>query len=336
MRAAGAAAEWSLAGVGCVRQIVMAGADDAGERADRFLAARFDGASRSRIKGLIEAGAVTVDGATLSDPAFRVKAGHTFAILVPEPVAAEPEAQDIALAVVYEDEEVIVVDKPAGMVVHPAPGNPDGTLVNALLAHCGASLQGIGGVRRPGIVHRIDKDTSGLLVAAKTEAALTGLQRQFADHSAARTYSAVVWGVPNPLAGEIEGPIGRHPVDRQRMAIVTRGGRAALTRYRTVRRVGSRAALLECRLATGRTHQIRVHLASRGHPLVGDPVYGRTRGARQACSDAAARAALAGFSRQALHAATLGFSHPITGMWLEFQSPLPQDIGTLLARLELI
>ncbi|WP_374449256.1 RluA family pseudouridine synthase [Stella sp.] len=314
----------------------MAGAEDAGERADRFLAARFDGVSRSRIKGLIEGGAVTVDGATLSDPSLRVKAGQTFAIVVPEPEPAEPEAQDIRLAVVYEDEEVIVVDKPAGMVVHPAPGNPDRTLVNALLAHCGASLRGIGGVRRPGIVHRIDKDTSGLLVAAKSEPALTGLQRQFADHSARRSYLAVVWGVPNPLAGEIEGDIGRHPVDRQRMAIVARGGRPALTRYRTIRRVGSRASLLECRLATGRTHQIRVHLAARGHPLVGDPVYGRTRGARNAGADAAARAALAGFSRQALHAATLGFSHPITGKWLEFESPLPEDMGTLLARLELI
>jgi 23S rRNA pseudouridine1911/1915/1917 synthase len=325
VRAAGAAAGWSLAGVGCVRQIVMAGADDAGERADRFLAARFDGASRSRIKGLIEAGAVTVDGATLSDPAFRVKAGHTFAILVPEPVAAEPEAQDIALAVVYEDEEVIVVDKPAGMVVHPAPGNPDGTLVNALLAHCGASLQGIGGVRRPGIVHRIDKDTSGLLVAAKTEAALTGLQRQFADHSAARTYSAVVWGVPNPLAGEIEGPIGRHPVDRQRMAIVTRGGRAALTRYRTVRRVGSRAALLECRLATGRTHQIRVHLSHTGYPIVGDDMYGG-----RPFVDRAGRTLIV---RQALHAATLGFTHPITGEPMSFTSPMRGDMGDLVRAL---
>lgn len=314
----------------------MAGAEDAGERADRFLAARFDGASRSRIKGLIESGAVTVDGRTLSDPSLRVKAGQTFAILVPEPEPAEPEAQDIRLSVVYEDEEVIVVDKPAGMVVHPAPGNPDGTLVNALLAHCGASLRGIGGVRRPGIVHRIDKDTSGLLVAAKSEPALLGLQRQFADHSAERSYMAVVWGVPNPLAGEIEGDIGRHPVDRQRMAIVSRGGRHALTRYRTLRPVGSRAALLECRLATGRTHQIRVHLSSRGHPLVGDPVYGRTRGARNAGSDAAAKAALNGFARQALHAATLGFSHPITGTWLAFNSPVPQDIGTLLTRLELI
>ncbi|BBK42293.1 pseudouridine synthase [Allostella vacuolata] len=319
-----------------MRHIVVAGEADAGERADRFLAAHFDGTSRSRIKGLIEGGAISVDGQTLSDPALRVKAGQTFAILVPEPVDADPRPQEIALSIVYEDEEVIVVDKPAGMVVHPAPGNPDGTLVNALLAHCGPSLQGIGGVRRPGIVHRIDKDTSGLLVSAKTEAALTGLQRQFADHSAARSYAAVVWGVPNPLQDTIEGAIGRHPVDRQRMAIVARGGRHALTRYRTVRRVGTRAALLECRLATGRTHQIRVHLASRGHPLVGDPVYGRTRSGRAASNDDAARAALDGFARQALHAATLGFSHPITGMWLEFESPLPQDIGTLLARLELI
>ena len=317
-------------------RIIVAGPEDAGERADRFLAARLDDTSRSRIKGLIEGGAITVDGGTLSDPALRVKAGQTFAILVPEPVAAEPIAQEIALTIVYEDEALIVVDKAAGMVVHPAPGNPDGTLVNALLAHCGPSLAGIGGVERPGIVHRLDKDTSGLLVVAKTEAAIVGLQRQFADHSAARTYSAVVWGVPNPLEGTIEGPIGRHPVDRQRMAIVRRGGREAVTRYRTVRRVGSRAALLECRLATGRTHQIRVHLSSRGHPLVGDPVYGRSRGARQAGNDPAARAALDGFSRQALHAATLGFSHPITGMWLEFESPMPQDMGALLGRLELI
>jgi 23S rRNA pseudouridine1911/1915/1917 synthase len=317
-------------------KVIIAGSEDSGERADRFLAARLDGTSRSRIKGLIEDGAVTVDGGTLSDPALRVKAGQTFAILVPEPLAADPVAQEIALAVVYEDEEVIVVDKAAGMVVHPAPGNPDGTLVNALLAHCGPSLQGIGGVRRPGIVHRIDKDTSGLLVVAKTEAALTGLQRQFADKSAARTYAAVVWGTPSPPADTIEGPIGRHPVDRQRMAIVRRGGRDAVTRYRTLRRVGSRAALLECRLATGRTHQIRVHLSSRGHPLVGDPVYGRGRGVRGAANDAAAREALDGFRRQALHAATLGFSHPITGLWLEFSSGMPQDMDALLARLELI
>ncbi|MGE0724404.1 MAG: RluA family pseudouridine synthase [Alphaproteobacteria bacterium] len=309
-------------------------AEEAGERLDRFLAARLGGISRSRIKGLIEGRAVTAGGATISDPSLRVKAGQTFDILVPEPEAAEPVAQAIALSVVYEDEALIVIDKPAGMVVHPAPGNADRTLVNALLAHCGPTLTGIGGVRRPGIVHRIDKDTSGLLVAAKSEPALAGLQRQFADHSVARRYQAVVWGVPDPPTGRIEGAIGRHPVDRKRMAIVRRGGRPAVTHYAVRRRLGGgRASLVECRLETGRTHQIRVHLAARGHPLVGDPVYGRIRSARVAGSRPGANAAPA-FQRQALHAQTLGFSHPITGSWLEFTSAIPEDIETLIERLE--
>ena len=311
------------------RGAATVGAEEAGERLDRFLAARLDGLSRSRIKALIEDGAVTAGGATISDPSLRVKAGQTFAILVPEPEPAEPVAQAIALSVVYEDEALIVIDKPAGMVVHPAPGNADRTLVNALLAHCGPSLTGIGGVRRPGIVHRIDKDTSGLLVAAKTEPAIVGLQRQFADHSVARCYEAIVWGVPNPTEGTIEGAIGRHPVDRKRMAMVGRGGKAALTRYKLRRRLGSRASLLECRLATGRTHQIRVHLSARGHALVGDPVYGRTRGR-------AGPLAALHFPRQALHAATLGFIHPITGSWLEFTAPMPDDMRSLIARLEAI
>jgi len=325
---------------------VTAGADDAGERLDRALARLLPDLSRSRLKALIEQGLVSGAEGTISDPSQRVKPGQTFAIILPDPVSADPEPEAIRLDVLHEDDAVIVVDKPAGMVVHPAPGNPDGTLVNALLAHCGASLAGIGGVRRPGIVHRLDKDTSGIVVAAKTEPALAALQRQFAERSVDRAYWAVVWGLPVPLAGEIEGAIGRHPQDRKRMAVVRRGGRAALTRYRTVRRVGGAASLLECRLATGRTHQIRVHLASRGLPLIGDPVYGRGRGSgggggartggggTAAGASAEARAVAAGFRRQALHAWRLGFDHPETGERFVFESELPQDISLLIAELD--
>ncbi|MEA2782727.1 MAG: rRNA synthase [Rhodospirillaceae bacterium] len=304
--------------------------EDAGERLDRFLARRLAGLSRSRLKQLIEAGCVSAGGATLSDPSQRVKPGQIFTVAVPDPTPATPEGQAIDLAIVYEDEDLIVVDKPAGMVVHPAPGNPDRTLVNALIAHCGASLSGIGGERRPGIVHRLDKDTSGLIVAAKNDATHQALAADFAARRIERRYLALVWGCPSPREGEITGAIGRHPVDRKRMAVVKRGGKAALTRYRVMEVLGLSASLVECRLATGRTHQIRVHMAATGHSLLGDPVYGRETADRRARLGPSGRAALAGFHRQALHAASLGFVHPRTKAPLSFESPLPDDLARLI------
>jgi len=321
---------------GCGHEVVAA---EAGARLDRLLAASLPQYSRSRLKALIEDGRVSSAGATITEPSYRVKQGQRFAIFVPEAAPAIPEAQAIALDVVYEDDDVIVIDKPAGMVVHPAPGNYAGTLVNALLAHCGASLAGIGGVRRPGIVHRLDKDTSGLMVVAKTDAAHAALTRQFAARTVERAYAAVVWGVPYPPEGEIEGNIGRSPRNRKKMAVLAGGGRPAVTRYRVERRfgpVGSPAAsLVECRLATGRTHQIRVHMAHRGHPVIGDGVYGGgATGMRRAAVGPAGCEAIGRLGRQALHARTLGFVHPRTGETLRFASRLPRDINDLIGCLE--
>jgi 23S rRNA pseudouridine1911/1915/1917 synthase len=270
----------------------------------------------------------------LTAPAARVRPGQTFAIFVPDSVDAEPGAEAIPLAVLYEDAEVLVLDKPAGLVVHPAPGNLEGTLVNALIHHCGASLTGIGGVRRPGIVHRLDKDTSGVMVIAKTEAAHAGLSAQFKARGVERTYRALVWGRPQPAAGEIAGAIGRDPRNRKRMAVVGRG-KPALTRYRTLAGYGATASLLECRLATGRTHQIRVHLASRGHPVMGDPTYGGgvTAARRRRLSPALAAAAER-LTGQALHAASLGFRHPQSGEWVRFETSLPKEMKALVALLE--
>jgi 23S rRNA pseudouridine1911/1915/1917 synthase len=310
------------------------GAEDAGERLDRFLARRLAGLSRSRLKQLIEAGRVSESGATLSDPSQKVKAGQVIQVELPAPIAAMPEAQAIPLSVLHEDEDLIVVDKPAGMVVHPAPGNPDNTLVNALIAHCGESLSGIGGERRPGIVHRLDKDTSGLIVAAKNDFAHGRLAADFAARRIDRRYLAVAWGLPMPREGEIAGDIGRHPVDRKRMAVVKRAGKPALTRYRVLEALGPTASLIECRLATGRTHQIRVHLASIGHPLLGDPIYGRQTSERRARLTSDGRNALVGLGRQALHAASLGFMHPRTGACLAFESPLPADMTRLINALK--
>jgi 23S rRNA pseudouridine1911/1915/1917 synthase len=310
--------------------------DDAGQRLDRVLQRHLPELSRSRFKQLILAGAIAVDGAAQRDPARRVQAGQRFALLLPEPEDAVPAAQPMPLAIRFEDEHLIVLDKPAGLVVHPAPGNADGTLVNALLAHCGMSLTGIGGVRRPGIVHRLDKDTSGLLVVAKTEPAHRALSRDFAGRRIERAYSAFVWGVPVPATGEISGNIGRSPRNRKKMAVVADGrGKAAVTRYRVERRFADHAALIECRLLTGRTHQIRVHLAHAGHPLIGDPVYG-TRAGRAVTRLGPAGAAIAAFPRQALHARLLGFSHPATGERLTFESPLPADLFGLKRNLELL
>lgn len=311
--------------------------EEAGQRLDKWLSARLPDLSRTRIKSLIEQGLVTSAGVTIADASAKVKAGQDFAVAVPPDAPAEPEPQDIALAVVYEDDDLIVIDKPAGMVVHPAPGSPDQTLVNALLAHCGESLSGIGGVRRPGIVHRIDKDTSGLLVVAKNDRAHHSLSEQFAAHSLERAYKALVWGLPNPPRGEIEGAIGRSPHDRKKMAIVAHGGKHAHTRYRVVRPfAGGAVSLVECRLSTGRTHQIRVHMTSIGHPLVGDQTYGRSRSAKLKAIPELARAALLAFPRQALHAYLLGFTHPTTGETVRFESEIPKDINELMALLEQI
>jgi 23S rRNA pseudouridine1911/1915/1917 synthase len=309
---------------------------DAGERLDRVLQRHLPELSRTRFKQLILAGMVACEGALQRDPAQRVQAGQHFAITLPDPVDPVPAAQPMPLAIRFEDEHLLVLDKPAGLVVHPAPGNPEGTLVNALLAHCGASLAGIGGVRRPGIVHRLDKDTSGLLVVAKTEPAHRALSRDFAARRIERAYGAFVWGVPMPAAGEISGNIGRSSSNRKKMVVVAASrGKPAVTRYRVERRFGDHAALIECRLLTGRTHQIRVHLAHAGHPLIGDPVYG-TRAGRAVARLGPAGAAIIAFPRQALHARLLGFSHPATGEKLTFESPLPVDMEELKTNLELL
>lgn len=302
---------------------------EAGERLDRVLAARLAALSRTRLKRLVETGQVRLEGATITDPSLRVKPGQSFLIEVPPPADDRPTPQAMALAIAFEDDQVLVLDKPAGLVVHPAPGNLDRTLVNALLAHCGESLAGIGGVRRPGIVHRLDKDTSGLMVIAKTELAHHKLSAAFAAHRMTRAYLALVRGVPSPRDGEIAARIGRSRTNRKKMAVLASGGKTALTRYRTLRSFGTAAALIECRLATGRTHQIRVHLAAKGHPLIGDQVYGR---GRASSLPAIAR----DFPRQALHAARLGFLHPTHGDYLEFSSPLPKDMTDLVTSLESI
>ena len=323
------------------RLSVTATAGDAGTRIDRVLAAHCPTLSRARLQALIREGRVRHAGATISEPSARVKAGQTFAIIVPETAPPIPQGQPIGLTIIFEDEHLIVIDKPAGLVVHPAPGNPDATLVNALIAHCGASLSGIGGVRRPGIVHRLDKDTSGLMVAAKTDAAHAGLSAQFAARSIARAYTAVVWGVPRLAEGAYRGNIGRSPRNRKKMAVLTTGGRTALTRYRVVARYGPArgavaghlASRLECRLATGRTHQIRVHLAHAGHPVIGDPVYGGRRG-RGGRLEPALRTAAETMDRQALHAHLIGFKHPVTGENFRFESDLPRDINRLINLLE--
>ena len=329
---------------------VVVTAEAAGVRLDRALAEALagvpDAPSRSRIQALIREGAVeNADGTPATDLAQRVQAGQTFAIILPHPLDSTVAAQAIALDILFEDEDLIVIDKAAGMVVHPGPGTPDGTLVNALLAHCDGRLSGIGGVRRPGIVHRLDKDTSGVMVAAKTDMAHRALAVQFEERSIERLYLAVAWGLPMPTEGEIAGNIGRDPRDRKRMAVVPAPrGKTALTRYRMLRPLGrlraggAVASLLECRLATGRTHQIRVHLAHAGHPLIGDPVYGRLTPARRrqltALGTADATRLATDFGRQALHARLLGFVHPRSGHAMRFERPMPSDMQALVDALE--
>jgi 23S rRNA pseudouridine1911/1915/1917 synthase len=313
---------------------VRTGVDEVGLRLDRVLARHLPWLSRTRLKRMIESGQVRQEDIALREPALRVRCGQIFVVTLPEIADARPVSQSIALDIRFEDEHLIVIDKPAGLVVHPAPGNPDGTLVNALIGHCGTSLSGIGGVRRPGIVHRLDKDTSGLMVVAKTEAAHLALSRDFAVRRIDRAYSAFVWGVPFPADGEIVGNIGRSATNRKKMAVVgEHRGKPALTRYLVERSFRAHAALVECRLATGRTHQIRVHLAHRGHSVIGDRLYG-TRAGRAVARNGPIGALIGAFPRQALHARRLGFSHPAEQRWLVFDSALPGELEELLRNLE--
>ena len=330
------------------KSIVVA-EEDAGGRLDRVLAAHVAELSRSRLKALIEAGAVTVGGRTIRDPSHRVASNTEIQVDVPPPEPAKPAPEPIPLRVIYEDDDIIVIDKPRNLVVHPAAGNWSGTLVNALIAHCGDSLSGIGGERRPGIVHRLDKDTTGLMVVAKNDRAHKALAAQFADHGRSgepfeRGYLAFVWGAPDRPHGTIDRPIDRHPKARERMA-VREGGREAVTHWRLLERFGAEqdpqrpgkskrpaepvASLLDCRLETGRTHQIRVHLASIGHPLMGDEVYGTGFRTKSALLSPDAQAALAALGRQALHAYMLTVKHPSSGKILEFRSELPPDLVRL-------
>jgi len=304
----------------------------AGGRLDRILSDAVQDLSRNRLKSLILEGCVRVDDVPVLNPSAKTAAGAVIEVDVPPPDAAEPQPEEMPLAIAFEDSHLLVIDKPAGLVVHPGAGNPTGTLVNGLLAHCGEEFAGIGGVKRPGIVHRIDKDTSGLIVVAKDQATHVALVDAFAAHEIRRKYAAVVIGPPYPGKGEIRTAIGRSHSDRKKMAVVPEGrGKSAVTHFDVQRRWGMAAALVHCRLETGRTHQIRVHMAHIGHPLIGDPVYTRwTSERRKAFPPAALETALA-FPRQALHAGWLGFRHPITGADLDFESPFPQDLKDLIA-----
>jgi 23S rRNA pseudouridine1911/1915/1917 synthase len=333
---------------------VLVAPEETGDRLDRVLARHIAALSRSRLKVLIETGAVAIDGQTIRDPSHHVNSGSTIVVDVPPPLPAKPEAEPIPLRIIYEDGDIVVIDKPRNLVVHPAAGHWTGTLVNALIAHCGDSLSGIGGERRPGIVHRLDKDTTGVMIVAKNDQAHRALAAQFADHGKSdetfeRSYLALVWGVPERLHGTIDRPIDRHPKSRERMAI-REGGREAVTHWQVLERYGGEtgqtgkagksaagqkagsepvASLLLCRLETGRTHQIRVHLASIGHPILGDDVYGsgfRTKAARL---PAPAQAALADLGRQALHAHILTVKHPSSGQFLQFRSELPPELARL-------
>lgn len=315
-----------------VARVVTIPPEAAGARLDKTLAEHVDDLSRARIQALMAQGLISLGGVVLTDASAKAQAGD-YQVLIPPPAPAEPQPEAIALSILYEDADLIVVEKPPGMAVHPAPGNETGTLVNALLHHCGDSLSGIGGVARPGIVHRIDKETSGVLVAAKSDAAHQGLSKLFASHDIERVYVALVRGAPNPTKGTIVSRLGRSTHDRKKIAVLKTGGREAITHYRTERVFGPpdkpTAARVSCQLETGRTHQIRVHMASKGTPCLGDPVYGSGPPAgpvREAIAQA-------GLKRQALHAAVLGFVHPVTGETLRFESPLPADMAQLEANL---
>src|SRR5262245_27340920 len=322
---------------------IVANTAEAGERLDRVLAARLPALSRSRLQALIASGAVTRNGLAVHDAGLRVKVGEAYAVAVPLPAPAEPEPQAMALAVAYEDRDLIVIDKPSGLAVHPGPGHASGTLVNALIAHCGASLSGIGGVMRPGIVHRLDKDTTGLMVVAKSDRAHHGLAEQFAAHGTdgrlRRGYRAIAWGALERPRGTIDAALARSAANRTKIAVVrAERGRRAVTHYEVLERfgVGVRAgakpvaSLLRLVLETGRTHQVRVHLAHIGHPLLGDETYGAGHKASGRKLGAAAQAALAALDRQALHAAELAFVHPVTGKRLHFESNLPPDMAAVV------
>ncbi|MCW2285204.1 23S rRNA pseudouridine1911/1915/1917 synthase [Rhodoblastus acidophilus] len=321
---------------------------DAGQRLDQYLGAQAsvqaENVSRTRVQALIEAGHVTVDGAQAGQAKLKIRAGQRIVLDIPEAAPAEPMGEDIPLDVVFEDAHIVVIDKPAGLVVHPGAGNETGTLVNALIAHCGDTLSGIGGVKRPGIVHRLDKDTSGLLVIAKTDGAHQKLSRLFADHgrrlNLTREYLAVVWGAPDRQAGMVDAPIGRHAIQREKMAVVPAArGREAITHWRVLENFGRDregrpiASLIACELETGRTHQIRVHMAHIGHPLLGDQTYGAGFKTKAAHLGEAARAALAALNRQALHARALGFDHPATGEELLFERDPPRNFAELVEAL---
>ncbi|MBS7696617.1 MAG: RluA family pseudouridine synthase [Chelatococcus sp.] len=318
----------------------------AGDRLDRFLASAFADLSRSRLQQLVRAGQVRINGAVVEDPKHKVTAGAKVTLVIPPAAPAEPEPESIPLTVLYEDNHIIVIDKPAGLVVHPAPGHSSGTLVNALLAHCGESLSGIGGVRRPGIVHRLDKDTSGVMVVAKTDQAHAALSQQFADHGRTgpleRVYTAVVWGLLPTAKGTIDKPIERAMHNREKMTVTREGrGRIAITHYEvdgifsgdTERGMEPIGSFVRCRLETGRTHQIRVHMAHIGHPLLGDQLYGRGFKTKESLLSPAARSALEALGRQALHARTLGFAHPATGEFMCFESAPPGDLSRLVSAL---
>ena len=341
--------------MGGERHILVVEPADAGLRLDKYLTealgskaaddAAFEGEllSRARIKTLIDQGQVSrlVDDAPslIIDASYRVKEGECFTLNVPAPTPARPVAQSIPLDVVYEDAELIVIMKPPGLVVHPAAGNHDNTLVNALIAHCGDSLSGIGGEKRPGIVHRLDKDTSGLMVVAKTDRAHRSLSEQFAAHGRdgrlTRAYTALVWGAPRPHVGTIDANIVRSSHNRTKMATAKTSGRTAITHYKVLESYGTpiEVTLVECRLETGRTHQIRVHMTAIGHPLLGDQTYGTGQRTRKAKIPEAAQAALERLNRQALHAHHLGFEHPVTGEEMSFDAPLPADMQALVDRL---
>ncbi|MDR1694187.1 MAG: RluA family pseudouridine synthase [Lactobacillaceae bacterium] len=300
-------------------------AEEKGERLDKFLSNVLPDMSRSQIQRLIVSGYVTSDDMTIADNSFKVKEGDSYQVFVPEAEEAVPEPENIPLDVVYEDEDLIVVNKPAGMTVHPAPGVYKGTLVNALLYHC-KDLSGIGGVKRPGIVHRIDKDTSGLLVVAKNDFAHRALSEQFFDHSVERTYWAIVYGVPSPMSGRIEGNIGRSSYDRKKMAVINNGGKRAVTNYKTLKMFGQLASLVECKLETGRTHQIRVHLSSIGCNLIGDKVYEKSKKTSLRYKNEEQKHYIVFFPRQALHAKTLGFIHPRTKKSVSYSADFPEDL----------